>query len=753
MPGLLSGATLFVLGDAALVTDVLATLTASGVRAIAVDSLPEQASACLDLRALAHMESPETGQAINRDAFMLARRWAQNANSAQSTPVLVSVYDCGGGFGLRPIPAGRAWAAGLSALLKTCALEHPNASVKCIDLHCAGLSTSQQAQLICQELLTGGGEKEVALGLPRGLETQHGAEAQTLLRERFSLRSVPNAAELHDSALSEGDVLLVSGGARGVTAHCLLALAKRRRLRFILLGRTALTPEAPELAQAHDETALKRVLLALASTKLSPIQLGAQAKQILAMREVRHNIAQLEALGSSVRYLNVDIQSAPELTRALAPIRAEWGDIHALVHAAGVIADKRVAELSDGQFDAVFDTKVKALQALLGCCEQEPLKVLAVFSSVSARCGNTGQAAYAMANEIMAKVMLDYARQRPGCLVKSFGWGPWESGMVSPALKARFASLGVPMISLARGSEQFALELETRAGMAAEVELVFGGAPRAEALLFDGADVRMERLELRVNAQNYPELPGHQLRGSVVIPMVYVADWFRRAVNGFSPGWQGVEIKHLRALKGISVEGFEDTGMLLSIQAQPLPGGATPSWQLSLRDAQDKPRYSATIELSATPLTPQQAIDPEHLGQLTPWRHGDPYETLLFHRAEFVLIHDILGLDETHMHAQIKPGRFRQRTPGGLDVAALDAGMQIALLFAREKLGVDNLPSEIESIRSFDVAHGAGPLAVQLIHRRQRQDASVSDVLISNADGQRVLELLGVHNFALARAH
>src|SRR5690606_22093519 len=109
---------------------------------------------------------------------------------------------------------------------------------------------------------------------------------------------------------------------------------------------------------------------------------------------------------------------------------------------------------------------------------------LAVFSSVSARCGNTGQADYAMANEVLAKVTLAEARARPGLVAKSFGWGPWEGGMVNPALRERFAALGVPMITLAGGARLFADEMS--AAQREQVELVLGGEPRPEALLSEG---------------------------------------------------------------------------------------------------------------------------------------------------------------------------------------------------------------------------------------------------------------------------
>ena len=38
--------------------------------------------------------------------------------------------------------------------------------------------------------------------------------------------------------------------------------------------------------------------------------------------------------------------------------------------------------------------------------------------------------------------------RREGCAVVSIGWGPWDGGMVTPALAAHFKSMGVPLVPL-----------------------------------------------------------------------------------------------------------------------------------------------------------------------------------------------------------------------------------------------------------------------------------------------------------------
>ena len=135
-------------------------------------------------------------------------------------------------------------------------------------------------------------------------------------------------------------------------------------------------------------------------------------------------------------------------------MRKEWGPITGVVHGAGVLADKKIAEKTDEQFDRVFDTKVSGLRALLAATAKDPLTSLCLFSSIAARTGNPGQCDYAMANEVLNLVACaERARRGSTCVVRSIGWGPWEGGMVTPSLKAHFQQMGVALIPLDVGRE------------------------------------------------------------------------------------------------------------------------------------------------------------------------------------------------------------------------------------------------------------------------------------------------------------
>ena len=85
--------------------------------------------------------------------------------------------------------------------------------------------------------------------------------------------------------LADGDVVVASGGARGVTAACLIEWARSCRARFVLLGRSALAVEPAECAGIADEAGLKRVLLASAQARgeaLTPAALQARLTALLA---------------------------------------------------------------------------------------------------------------------------------------------------------------------------------------------------------------------------------------------------------------------------------------------------------------------------------------------------------------------------------------------------------------------------------------------------------------------------------------
>jgi acyl transferase domain-containing protein len=722
MPGLFDGAPLAVIGHAELAPLLVAELRARGVTAQADTALPAQARGCIYLGALRAVDSTDAAIARNHEAFALAR---QLAPTLQSQPgMFVAVLP---DLEAAATSAHAAWAAGMPALIKTCALEWPRAACKSIAV---AMSTQlpHLARLIADELLGGGGEIEVAL-------TANG--------ERSSWISVPRPVQPDAPAIASGDVVVVSGGARGVTAPCLIEWVRSASPRLVLLGRSALTPEPAACSGMHSENELKQALLTAAQAageRLTPAGLQARVRQVLSTREIQTTLDELAALDCEAHYLQVSVEDAAEVDAALRHVRAEIGPIRGLIHAAGVIADKRIADKTDAQFAQVFATKVGGLRHLLAATRDDELKLLVVFSSVSARCGNTGQADYAMANEVLAKVAAAEQRRRPALRVKSLGWGPWQGGMVNPALAARFSELGVPMIPLDLGARMFADEMADRGAL----ELVLGGEPRPEALLVSGSEARVEALELRVDQDSHGWLDGHQVAGLPVVPLALVAEWMARAVRGWRPGLSLRALHELKVLKGIRLGGFTNGGDRVRIEARVRPQDT----QLELRilGHNDVLHYSARAEFGAP-----AASETRPQLQLEAWDGAPMYQDLLFHRGRFELIESITGISDQGIAARLH-GVAAAAWPDQdwqFDVAALDGGLQLAVLYGQRMLGGPNLPTSVAELRHL-ATPVPGMITAAAYARRVGQGVTTTDIVYTDASGRAVAEMLGVQNHAIA---
>ena len=94
----------------------------------------------------------------------------------------------------------------------------------------------------------------------------------------------------------------------------------------------------------------------------------------------------------------MDIRDNNQVAEVLDKAGKDMGPVTALVHGAGVLEDKLIAEKTPEQFLTVFDTKVKGLDALLDAVDEKRIKYLVMFSSIAARLGNPGQCDYAVAN-------------------------------------------------------------------------------------------------------------------------------------------------------------------------------------------------------------------------------------------------------------------------------------------------------------------------------------------------------------------
>jgi NADP-dependent 3-hydroxy acid dehydrogenase YdfG len=533
-----------------------------------------------------------------------------------------------------------------------------------------------------------------------------------------------------------------------VTAACCVQLAREGRYRFALLGRTAPELEPAATRGVEGEAALKKALISAAigrGEKPAPAQINKALSALLAGREIRATLAAIQAAGSEARYLAVDAADGPGVRTALEQLRASWGPISALIHGAGVIADKKIAEKSDEAFLRVYNTKILGLRALLEAMAADPLRAILLFSSVAARAGNAGQCDYAMANEILNKVAWAEASRRPGCRVRSLGWGPWEGGMVSPELKALFEARGVPLIPLQDGA--LALVAELCDGREAQVELVLGGAPKAEALAGQ-AKAREARYEVVVD-RRLALLRDHSIKGTPVIPAVFSVEWFYRAAAAFRPELHMGALRELKVLRGIPLPHLDHQAERLQLQVRELSNGEGCVLSLELRDSAGQRRYSALVDMVVAAPGPNRRPAPRL--QLEAWADREIYDgTVLFHGPLFQVISGMEGVSAEGLSGTI--GGLRQMgwpdQGWQTDPAALDGALQLAVLWSKHMLGGAALPTAIHRLRAHSLPLQGSVRAV-LIGRSSGRERTVSDLLMLDAAGQVVVEFEGIETCRL----
>jgi NAD(P)-dependent dehydrogenase (short-subunit alcohol dehydrogenase family) len=280
---------------------------------------------------------------------------------------------------------------------------------------------------------------------------------------RGTLRAVESDHQGGPSSLplAPGDVVLITGGARGITARAALAIAERTGATIELVGRSPLPgSEDPALVGCGDPPSLRRALLErLRAAERTPLMIETALARVLTDRQIRATLAALARLGVPHRYHAVDVRDGAAFAALIDDVYARHGRLDAVIHGAGVIEDKLLKHKTRESFDRVFDTKVGPAE-VLATKLRDGLRFLVFFSSVSGTFGNRGQVDYAAANEALDHLARQLAEKHGGARVVSVAWGPWaETGMVSPELEREYARRGVGLIPPDEGVDRLLDEM------------------------------------------------------------------------------------------------------------------------------------------------------------------------------------------------------------------------------------------------------------------------------------------------------
>ncbi len=640
---------------------------------------------------------------ILKDAFILTNHLASDLidSAAKKGAIFATITRLDGAFGFKGKGIANAVTGGLAALAKTASIEWESVCCRAIDIVPDWKDNKDIAKAVVAELVNPDPSGPVEIGLDKNLP----------FGSRFTLKlesSPYQPAQKIQLDLNHGDVVVVTGGARGITASTVQALAKHTDSTLILLGRSPEPSSSPEpkwLETLDDEAIIKKAILEneLGNQNASPIMLEKAYKKHMANREISRNLEKLRQNGTSAFYFSADIRKPEQLNRVLDDVRSAHGPIKGIIHGAGVLDDRLIKDKTINQFERVFDTKVKGLFTLLESTKNDNLRYLVLFSSIAARIGNRGQVDYAMANEVLNKIARKESLLRPDCRVVSINWGPWDGGMVTPSLKREFKKNKIELIPRDAGSMCMLYEMMGDKNHPAEIVIGANIIPAEEKLSLT--------FKREIDVEECPVLESHVLDGSPVVPFALMAEWLGHGALHNNPGLFLYGLDDIRILNGIKLEHNKKLIRLMTGKAR--KKGSIFEVDVEIRDGiksgieviHTRAKAILTDKFSQPPILDISA----YMGSKAYFRSMDEvYDKILFHGVALRGIKEIISCSSKGILARISsapsPVKWMKeplRSKWIGDPLVLDSAFQMAIIWCFEEMGVVSLPTYSASYRQY----------------------------------------------------
>ncbi|MEU4805105.1 SDR family oxidoreductase [Actinosynnema sp. NPDC023587] len=326
--------------------------------------------------------------------------WADE--SAAGRLRYLAVTSLGGTMGLADQPDALPLSGAWAGLAKTLPREFPVCGVRVVDL---GPVDDPGAALVAE--LLADGPLEVGV---------RGDRRWTILPRAAAV----DGAEI---VIEPTDLVLITGGGRGIGFEFALDVASRTGCEVVVSGRGPL-PGPDEDWSTADDGRFEELTKAAYRDRVDP--LPAVRARIRRMREARSvvaNLARARAAGARVRYEVCDVTDAASVSALVASAGPRLAFV---VHNAGVDAPTRLANKTPDQVLAVIAVKVDGFSHLLAALGDRPLKALCAVGSLTGRYGGmVGQVDYAAANDGLARLAM-WAGHRLAYPVKSLSWPTWD---------------------------------------------------------------------------------------------------------------------------------------------------------------------------------------------------------------------------------------------------------------------------------------------------------------------------------------
>jgi enediyne polyketide synthase len=499
-----------------------------------------------------------------------------------------------------------------AGLLKSLRLEYPGLLPKWLCLP-RSWSPRQWAEIVHMELNRGGGRVRYAYDLA-GERTADAAQ-----------RLPAGSGERKVHALGPADVVVVTGGAKGITCELALCLAESTGARVALVGR---------------------------SPRTDP--------------EVEAGCRRFTAAGVLCRYFVGDVTSLQQMTALRDEVVRELGPPTALLHGAAVGHPALFSELSLAAFLHCIRVKALGLYNLLQVFPAGGLKAVHVLSSVLGVTGMARQCDYATANAWLDGAVLELGAANPDLHALALGYSVWRDTGIGKRLGTvdLLAAMGVAPIAtrIGRAAYRGALSRRDRGRLVVSGHLL----PELEQGLFPAAPANRPRFldlplrfvpglevvaEAQLNHENDPYLRHHVFEGTPILPAVMGIDAMVAAAMATVGTRELPVVREINFRQPVIVPVATD--VVVRVCALAGPGrGRLRSVRVALRCSADgfsTDRFTATCVFGEGPATrPSEflaPLEPLEQGATQPLAAGDSVLAPIFQGTFFRRIRGVRRLD------------------------------------------------------------------------------------------------------------
>lgn len=546
---------------------------------------------------------------------------------------------------------------------------------------------------------------------------------------------------------SPDDVILVTGGGKGITAECAFSLAKRTGVKMALVGRSTLK-ETP----------------------------SAQSKS-----EIGRTLHRFQTQGLTCQYYACDVANSTAMTQLISQVEQSLGPITGVIHGAAVNQPRLIESVSTAAAITEISPKLLGLVNLLEAFSTKSLKLLAAFSSVIGFTGMQRNGWYAFSNESLELMLRCYQVSHTETAVVAMAYSVWdEVGMGARMGSVRSLNkMGISAIPKQEGVQRFLNLIERkpkdlRVVIAAPMQTLAafesGGfdtwypglfSPPSSSKFLEQILIYQPQVEVvsraHLTAERDTYLLDHVYKGSYLFPTVFGLESMAQAVAYVmqKEAFQTICLEDIRLDRPIVVAA--NGGATIEIHAEVLERetkDACKRVRAIIRTEQTGfaiDHFSATFVLDENAQV-QPVVAPLPAQPLDIDPPTDLYSWLLFQGPRFQRLHKVFSLSDQRCLFQV----LRQsETPLTVSEDRADGPFLLGDPYCRDSLLQAGqllipqslcLPVSIERIELYQLKNAVtGEMTATVTTQSQEEERYDSDVVLTDSTGTVLDKLIGYH--------